>query len=77
LLNINIFDLRVNFIYLTVKKGGPPISATIRQSVLTFKEYSANNKKIILVTECEEDKGGDYVAECKKAKSEGITFLEE
>lgn len=57
---------------LTVKKGGTPISEAIRQSVITLKEYSSNNKKIILVTDGEEDKGGDYVAECKKAKSEGI-----
>jgi len=57
---------------LTVKQGGTPISEAIRQSVLTLKEYSANDKKIILVTDGEEDKGGDYVAECKKAKSEGI-----
>jgi hypothetical protein len=57
---------------LTVKQGGTPISEAIRQSVITLKEYSANNKKIILVTDGEEDKGGDYVAECKKAKSEGI-----
>jgi hypothetical protein len=57
---------------LTVKKGGTPISEAIRQSVITLKEYSANNKKIILVTDGEENKGGDYVAECKKAKSEGI-----
>lgn len=57
---------------LQVKYGGTPISEAIRQSVLTLKEYSANNKKIILVTDGEEDKGGDYVAECKKAKSEGI-----
>lgn len=57
---------------LQVKLGGTPISEAIRQSVLTLKEYSANNKKIILLTDGEEDKGGDYVAECKKAKSEGI-----
>ncbi len=57
---------------LTVKKGGTPISEAIRQSVITLKEYSANNKKIILVTDGEEDRGGDYVAECKKARSEGI-----
>lgn len=57
---------------LQVKNGGTPISEAIRQSVITLKEYPANNKKIILVTDGEEDKGGDYVAECKKAKSEGI-----
>jgi hypothetical protein len=57
---------------LTVKKGGTPISEAIRQSVSTLKEYSASKKKIILVTDGEEDKGGDYVAECKKAQTEGI-----
>lgn len=57
---------------LTVKKGGTPISLAIRQSVATLKEYSASKKKIILVTDGEEDKGGDYVAECKKAQTEGI-----
>jgi len=57
---------------LTVKQGGTPISEAIRQSVLTLREYSAFNKKIILVTDGQEDKGGDYVAECKKATSDGI-----
>lgn len=57
---------------LTVKKGGTPISEAIRQSVATLKEYSASKKKIVLVTDGEEDKGGDYVAECKKAQLEGI-----
>lgn len=57
---------------LQYKNGGTPISEAIRQSVVTLKEYSANNKKIILVTDGEEDKGGDYVVECKKARSEGI-----
>ncbi len=57
---------------LQVKNGGTPISEAIRQSVMTLKEYPANNKKIILVTDGQEDKGGDYVTECKKAKSEGI-----
>ncbi|OMP74549.1 DUF3883 domain-containing protein [[Flexibacter] sp. ATCC 35208] len=57
---------------LTVKKGGTPISEAIRQSVATLKEYSSSNKKIILVTDGEEDKGGDYVSECKKAQTDGI-----
>lgn len=74
-LPLNIIDKQsiINTITnLTVKQGGTPISEAIRQSVITLKEYSANNKKIILVTDGEEDKDGDYVAECKKAKSEGI-----
>jgi len=57
---------------LNVKQGGTPISEAIRQSVKTLKEYPVNNKKIILVTDGEEDKNGDYVAECKKARIDGI-----
>lgn len=57
---------------LAVKVGGTPISEAIRQSVATLKEYSSSNKKIVLLTDGEEDKGGDYVAECKKAQTEGI-----
>lgn len=57
---------------LTVKQGGTPISEAIRRSVMTLKEYAASEKKIILVTDGQEDKGGDYVTECKKARSEGI-----
>jgi hypothetical protein len=52
--------------------GGTPISAAIRASVTTLKEYVAFDKKIILVTDGAEDQGGDYVAEAKKANSEGI-----
>lgn len=52
--------------------GGTPITAAIRASVTTLKEYAANDKKIILVTDGEEDTGGDYVAEAKKASAEGI-----
>lgn len=52
--------------------GGTPITAAIRASVTTLKEYAANDKKIILVTDGEEDKGGDYVAEAKKASAEGV-----
>lgn len=51
--------------------GGTPISAAIKASVLTLKEYAANDKKIILVTDGEES-GGNYVAEAKKASAEGI-----
>lgn len=52
--------------------GGTPITAAIRASVTTLKEYAANDKKIILVTDGEEDKGGDYVAEAKKASADGV-----
>ena len=57
---------------MKAKEGGTPISEAIRQSVATLKEYSASNKKIILVTDGEEDKDGNYVAECKKAQADGI-----
>jgi hypothetical protein len=57
---------------LTVKQGGTPISEAIRQSVNTLKEYPVNKKKIILVTDGEEDKNGDYIAECRKASIDGI-----
>ncbi|MDR2511059.1 MAG: DUF3883 domain-containing protein [Bacteroidales bacterium] len=52
--------------------GHTPITAAIRASVTTLKEYAANDKKIILVTDGKEDTGGDYVAEAKKASVEGI-----
>lgn len=52
--------------------GGTPISAAIRASVITLKEYVAYDKKIILVTDGEEDQGGNYVAEAKKANAEGV-----
>lgn len=57
---------------LGIPAGGTPISAAIRASVTTLNEYPVNDKKIILVTDGEEDKGGDYVAEAKKASTEGI-----
>ncbi|GAA4373494.1 protein NO VEIN domain-containing protein [Hymenobacter koreensis] len=57
---------------LLFKNGGTPISDAIRQSIGTLKEYAASNKKIILVTDGQEDKGGDYISECKKAQTEGI-----
>jgi hypothetical protein len=42
-------------------EGGTPISAAIRASVTTLKEYAANDKKIILVTDGQKSSGGDYV----------------
>jgi len=58
---------------LGIPAGGTPITAAIRASITTLKEYVANDKKIILVTDGEEDKGGDYVSEVKKVKTEGIS----
>lgn len=57
---------------LGAPSGGTPISAAIRASVNTLKQYAANNKKIILVTDGLEDSGGDYVTEAKKACAVGV-----
>ena len=57
---------------LGTPNGGTPITAAIKASVTTLKEYAAFNKKIILVTDGEETGGGDYVAEAKKANVEGV-----
>lgn len=69
---IDIQSIRQTISRLQYKNGGTPISEAIRQSIITLKEYSVNDKKIILVTDGEEDSGGDYLAGCKKARSEGI-----
>lgn len=55
-----------------IKGGGTPISAAIRESVNTLKEFPSNKKSIILVTDGEEDQGGNYQAECKRAQEDGI-----
>ncbi len=57
---------------LGTPNGGTPISDAIRASVSTLKEYAVYDKKIILVTDGEEDAGGDYVAEAKKASADGV-----
>lgn len=57
---------------LGVPDGGTPITAAIRASANTLKEFAANDKKIILVTDGEEDKGGDYVTESRKIGAEGV-----
>jgi hypothetical protein len=53
-------------------KGGTPISAAIRDSINTLKNYPTYEKGIILVTDGEEDAGGNYVAEAERANREGI-----
>lgn len=52
--------------------GNTPIAQAIAESVATLKEYKAFDKKIILVTDGEENCHGDYELEAKKAGSEGV-----
>lgn len=52
--------------------GGTPIAAAIRNSVDSLKEYSAYEKRIILITDGQETDGGDYELEAEEAKKEGI-----
>lgn len=52
--------------------GNSPIAAAIKNSILSLKEYSAFDKKIILITDGEENCGGDYKAEAQQAIKEGV-----
>lgn len=52
--------------------GSTPIAAAIRKAVNALKEYRAYEKRIILVTDGGETEGGDYVAEAKAARADGI-----
>lgn len=52
--------------------GGTPIAAAIKSAVNTLKEFRALEKRIILVTDGGETAGGDYVAEAKAARADGI-----
>ena len=52
--------------------GNTPIAAAIKSSVDSLKEYLAFDKKIILVTDGEENCNGDYEKEVNIAISEGI-----
>ncbi len=57
---------------LGTPKGGTPMSAAIRESIKGLREFAANDKKIILITDGAEDAGGDYVAEAKKGIADGV-----
>lgn len=57
---------------LNSPNGNTPIAAAIKNSVASLKEYRAFKKKIILITDGEENCNGDYEAEASKAKTEGI-----
>jgi hypothetical protein len=52
--------------------GNTPIAAAIKNSVISLKEYAAFNKTILLITDGEENCGGDYLAEVDIAKKDGI-----
>ena len=52
--------------------GGTPIAAAIRDSLTALKRYPAFDKRIILVTDGEENEGGDYEAEARSAGEQGI-----
>jgi hypothetical protein len=52
--------------------GSTPIAAAIRNAVNSLKEYRAYEKRIVLVTDGGETEGGDYVAEAKAARADGI-----
>ncbi|WP_282778027.1 VWA domain-containing protein [Phaeodactylibacter xiamenensis] len=53
-------------------KGGTPIAAAIKKAVNTLKEFRALAKRIILVTDGQETGGGNYIAEAKAARADGI-----
>lgn len=52
--------------------GHTPIAAAIKSAVDSLKEFMAYDKKIILITDGEENCGGDYTLEVNKAKTEGV-----
>ena len=62
----------VSCIYkLGIPEGGAPIGEAIIASVKTLKQYAIKNKKIILITDGNEDAGGNYVVDAKKVFSDG------
>jgi hypothetical protein len=53
--------------------GGTPISAALEKSFENLKKYPQYDRKIILLTDGEENGGGDYIATSKKIETlEGI-----
>lgn len=52
--------------------GNTPIAAAIKNSVSSLREYSAFDKKIILITDGEENCDGNYAEEVNIAKTDGI-----
>ena len=57
---------------LAEPNGNTPIAVAINDSVNSLKEYLAFDKKIILITDGEENCDGNYKLEVEKAKIEGI-----
>lgn len=57
---------------LNSPNGNTPIAAAIKNSVISLKEYRAFKKKIILITDGEENCNGDYESEAGNARTEGI-----
>lgn len=53
-------------------EGNTPIAEVLKNSVRSLKEYLAFDKKIILITDGEENCGGNYIEEVKKAREDGI-----
>ncbi len=49
--------------------GGTPITAAINAAVIDLEKYSDNDRKIILLTDGEENGEGDYIDAAKKASS--------
>jgi len=52
--------------------GNTPIAFAIKNSIDSLKEYRLYDKKIILITDGEENCGGDYEQEAKKAGEAGF-----
>ncbi|WP_177734462.1 protein NO VEIN domain-containing protein [Flavobacterium inviolabile] len=48
--------------------GGTPITAAIEIAIKDLKKYSVNDRKIILLTDGEENGDGNYIEAAKKAK---------
>lgn len=57
---------------LSSPNGNTPIAEAIKNSVDSLKEYLAFDKKIILITDGEENCGGNYTTEVERAKTDGI-----
>jgi len=57
---------------LSEPNGNTPIAAAIKNSVDSLKEYLAFDKKIILLTDGQENCDGNYISEVEQAKKDGI-----
>jgi hypothetical protein len=57
---------------LTKPDGNTPIAEAIKNSVKSLAEYPAFDKKIVLITDGDENCGGNYINEVNKAQTNGI-----